>query len=212
MIEKVWFARHGNRLDFVQPDWFNTADRRYDPPLCPVGHIQAKELGDRLALEKIDHIFVSPFLRALQTAHYAAERLNLPLKIEAGLGEWQNPDWMTEPPQTHPHELCLQDFPLIDWQYHSQILPEYPENFEQVKKRAIQTIQLLMTHFSGNLLIISHKVLILSCLRKLCQSELDLEIDVCALNGLEKTGDRWQWTVKNDSSFLSNAGIKVANF
>lgn len=209
---KIWFARHGNRLDFVQPDWFATADRRYDPPLCPDGHLQAKELGDRLALEKIDHIFVSPFLRTLQTAHYAATCLNLPLKIEAGLGEWHNPDWMTEPPKTHPPELCLQDFPLIDRQYHSQLLPEYPESFEQVKGRSVQIIRRLTHQFTGNLLIVSHKNVILFSLGELCQSEINSAVDVCALYGLEKIGDRWQWILKNDSSFLSNAGIKVANF
>ncbi|HEY9813715.1 MAG TPA: histidine phosphatase family protein, partial [Candidatus Sericytochromatia bacterium] len=25
MPQTVWIARHGNRLDFVNPEWFNTA-------------------------------------------------------------------------------------------------------------------------------------------------------------------------------------------
>ncbi|MGK7892391.1 MAG: histidine phosphatase family protein, partial [Xenococcus sp. (in: cyanobacteria)] len=37
MKQTVWIARHGNRLDFVNPEWFNTATRRYDPPLSEDG-------------------------------------------------------------------------------------------------------------------------------------------------------------------------------
>ncbi len=72
MTQRVWIARHGNRLDFVNPDWFNTAPRRYDPPLSEDGFIQAKELANRLKLESLKHIFVSPFLRAIKTAYPVA--------------------------------------------------------------------------------------------------------------------------------------------
>ncbi|CCQ68032.1 expressed protein [Crocosphaera watsonii WH 0402] len=57
----VWIARHGNRLDFVKPHWFNTAKRRYDPPLSEDGFVQAKQLGKRLQKENIGHIFASLF-------------------------------------------------------------------------------------------------------------------------------------------------------
>ncbi|NEO28838.1 MAG: histidine phosphatase family protein, partial [Kamptonema sp. SIO4C4] len=48
MTQTIWIARHGNRFDFVYPEWFNTAPRRYDPPLSEDGVIQAQELGQRL--------------------------------------------------------------------------------------------------------------------------------------------------------------------
>jgi hypothetical protein len=41
MTQIVWIARHGNRLDFVNPEWFNTAERPYDPPLSEDGIEQA---------------------------------------------------------------------------------------------------------------------------------------------------------------------------
>lgn len=52
MTQIVWIARHGNRLDFVNPEWFNTAERPYDPPLSEDGIVQAKQLGQRLVGEK----------------------------------------------------------------------------------------------------------------------------------------------------------------
>ena len=40
-----------------------------------------------LQKEKIDHIYCSPFLRTVQTAHQVANELSLPVKIEYGLSE-----------------------------------------------------------------------------------------------------------------------------
>lgn len=61
MSQTVWIARHANRLDFVNPDWFLTAERRYDPPLSEDGIVQAQQLARRLKPENIAHIFASPF-------------------------------------------------------------------------------------------------------------------------------------------------------
>ena len=63
MSQIVWIARHANRLDFVNPDWFLTAERRYDPPLSDDGMVQAQQLAKRMKKENIAHIFASPFLR-----------------------------------------------------------------------------------------------------------------------------------------------------
>jgi broad specificity phosphatase PhoE len=49
MSQTIWIARHGNRLDFVRPEWFDTALRPYDPPLSKDGFVQAKQLAKRLA-------------------------------------------------------------------------------------------------------------------------------------------------------------------
>ena len=73
MPQTVWIARHGNRIDFVNPDWFLTAERPYDPHLSEDGHVQAKQLANRLKGEGISHIFASPFLRTVQTANHAAK-------------------------------------------------------------------------------------------------------------------------------------------
>lgn len=42
MNQTVWIARHGIRLDFVNPGWLETAERFYDSPLSLDGFKQAQ--------------------------------------------------------------------------------------------------------------------------------------------------------------------------
>ncbi|MGB2924974.1 MAG: histidine phosphatase family protein [Limnothrix sp.] len=210
-MRSIWLVRHGNRLDFVQPQWFNEAVRRYDPPLCPLGDRQAQELGLRLRGEPIDHIFVSPFVRALQTAQHVAESLGLPLRVESGLGEWHNSDWMTAAPITHPWADCLKDFPQIDPDYLSVASPVYPENRAQMLERAAQTILAISRQYSGNLLFVGHKDPLSGCFAALLEGrEASPVFEVCAVTQLVLSGDRWQCTVRNETSHLSQPGIRVA--
>jgi broad specificity phosphatase PhoE len=55
------------------------------------GHAQAKALALRLSTLGIDRVYSSPMNRALETAHYTAERLGLDVQIEPWTGELE--DW-----------------------------------------------------------------------------------------------------------------------
>lgn len=111
MLHTAWIARHGHRHDYVDADWFNKAERPYDPPLSEDGLFQAQELGERLQSEQIVHLFSSPFLRAVQTAHHAAEALDLPIKLEAGLSEWHNSEWMSDMPERLSTDELAEHYP-----------------------------------------------------------------------------------------------------
>ncbi|WP_181817879.1 histidine phosphatase family protein, partial [Fischerella thermalis] len=157
MSQIIWIARHANRLDFVNPDWFLTAERRYDPPLSEDGFIQAKQLANRLKREKIAHIFASPFLRTVQTANAVAEVLDLPIKLETGLSEWLNPAWMTEEPQRLSTSALSELFPRIDISYTPRIAAKYPETQQQVRARSGQTARCLAMEYSpDNILLVGH--------------------------------------------------------
>jgi len=54
--QTIWIARHGNRIDFVNPEWFNTAERRYTT-LSDDGVGASHQLGQRLK-EKTLPIFL----------------------------------------------------------------------------------------------------------------------------------------------------------
>ena len=212
MSTKILLARHGNRLDFVQPEWFNTALRKYDPPLSEDGEVQAQELAQRLTNEKIDHLIASPFLRTIQTAHIVAHALNLSIKLEAGLGEWHNPDWMSETPTIHtPSELKSQ-YPSIDHRYRSQIIPKYPENREQVLNRMMLIAQKLTTQFDGNILLIGHGISVVGVAQGLLKTNCNEEIkaSLCSLTELVKTDqDNWQLILNGETSFLTNPQHKI---
>ena len=181
MGQTVWIARHGNRLDFVQPEWFNTAARRYDPPLYDDGFIQAQELGQRLKPENITHIISSPFLRTIQTANEVAKILDLPIKLEAGLSEWHNPEWMSASPEIHPQQILASQYPRIDWQYQSHIIPQYPESEADVNQRTEKTIKQLVTEFKEDILIIGHGVSVYGATRGLVPKTPAFKVPLCCL-------------------------------
>lgn len=192
MPQTVWIVRHANRLDFVHPEWFLTAEKRYDPPLSEDGMIQARQLGQSLKSEPIRHIFCSPFLRTIQTAHYVAEVLNLPIKLEAGFSEWLNPEWMSEPPETHPREILEVNYPYIDWNYTSRIIPQYPENETIVMQRTRETARKLISEFSENILIVGHVVSVLGTLGELLGEKPDMKVPVCGLVKLGYNEEKWE--------------------
>ncbi len=207
--QTVWIARHGNRLDFVNPDWFNTAERRYDPPLSEDGMIQAKQLGERLKSEKITHIFASPFLRTIQTAHQVAEILNLEIKLEAGLAEWHNPEWMSENPEIHPPNYLKKEYPRINWHYSSKIIPQYPETETTVMQRTGEIAKQLIAEFSEDILLVGHGASVLGTTWGLVVGKPTVNAALCCLVKIVREGDRWQLELNGDTSHLSETESQI---
>lgn len=69
---KVFIARHGERLDFVDATWRSAAPLPDDPPLTPRGELQAAQLGLRLQGQGITAVYSSPFQRCTRTASIVA--------------------------------------------------------------------------------------------------------------------------------------------
>jgi broad specificity phosphatase PhoE len=201
--QTVWIARHGNRLDFVNPEWFNTAQRRYDPPLSEDGIIQAQQLGKRLKSAKITHIFASPFLRTIQTAHQVADILDLEIKLEAGLGEWHNSEWMTEYPETHPPDFLVKEYPRINWDYTSRIIPQYPETEVMMMQRTGEIARQLSTEFSDDILFVGHGASVLGTTWGLVPGNPVINAALCCLVKVVREGDRCQLELNGDTSHLT---------
>ncbi|KAK3019680.1 hypothetical protein RJ639_004155 [Escallonia herrerae] len=76
--QHVVVMRHGDRIDNFEPLWASTAARKWDPPLVEAGRVRAfctaRKLRNHLDFP-IHRIFVSPFLRCLQTAYEAVSAL-----------------------------------------------------------------------------------------------------------------------------------------
>lgn len=86
-MRHLYFVRHGMREDVENPAWREAAENPCDPPLSPTGLRQAHDFAETLRGAGIRHVFSSPFLRALHTAHPLAAGLGLPLRVEPGLSE-----------------------------------------------------------------------------------------------------------------------------
>ena len=202
MCQTVWIARHANRLDFVNPAWFNTAERPYDPPLSEDGLLQAQQLAARLKYTNIAHIFCSPFLRTIQTANEVALGLNLPLKIEAGLSEWLNPHWMTEKPETHPTEELASLYPSIDIGYTSCVLPQYPETEEIMRQRTAATAKKLVAKYSSDILLVGHGASVEGTAWGLLGTQPTINAQLCCLVQLVGSGEKWELKLNGDTSHL----------
>lgn len=72
---RVYFARHGERLDFVDDEYRRTSGMPDDPPLSARGEAQARALGERLKHCGITAVISSPFRRCVRTACIAAAAL-----------------------------------------------------------------------------------------------------------------------------------------
>ncbi|XP_021748885.1 uncharacterized protein LOC110714641 [Chenopodium quinoa] len=69
--QNVLVMRHGDRMDNFDPKWVTTAERPWDPPLFYAGKIRAYNVGTEFRTRigfPIHRVFVSPFLRCIQTA------------------------------------------------------------------------------------------------------------------------------------------------
>lgn len=70
-IQNVVVMRHGDRIDSFESLWPSTAARPWDPPLVDAGKVRAFYTGRKFRNQlgfPIHRVFVSPFLRCLQTA------------------------------------------------------------------------------------------------------------------------------------------------
>jgi broad specificity phosphatase PhoE len=156
MKQAVWITRHGNRQDFVNPDWGKTARWKDDPGLSEDGVIQAQKLAERLRRENISQIFTSPFLRAIETASQVAKVLGLKIKVEAGLSEWMNANWFDPAPVLMPLSDKAALFPEIDLSYNSRVIPVCPETWEEMEARVAKTVGIITSEFSEDILLVGH--------------------------------------------------------
>ncbi len=209
MAQTIWITRHGNRYDFVNLDWFITAKLPYDPHLAKDGIKQAQELGERLKLEKITHIFSSPFLRTVETAYEVAKILDLPIKLEAGLAEWLNPNWMDHDPEIRSPETLAENYPLIDLNYSSRVIPQYPETEEIVNQRTAEIAQKLACEFEGELLFVGHGASVLGTAQGLLGKPLNIRASFCCLTKLVQNKGSWEVKLAGDTSHLSDTETTV---
>ena len=155
-MQTLWLVRHEHRLDFIQPEWFDTAVYPYDPPLSSEGLDRAITLAEEFAQIPIDRIYTSPFLRTIQTADPLSRLLQLPIRLEWGLCEWLCQDWTLGFPATTPMEDLMRCYSNIDATYKSLVLPCYPETAAKLDARIAIIAGKLVKGNGENIVAIAH--------------------------------------------------------
>lgn len=210
--QTVWITRHGNRLDFVDPTWYHTAPKPFDPPLSADGIIQAQRLGKRLASEGIGRIYSSPFLRALETAHRVAECLDLPIEIEQGASEWFNPGWFPERPEVIQSGERSARLPRIREPDTSVVHPVFPESWDELLARTARCINTLVEQTREDFLVVGHGASVLGFAQALVGVEAQVNAELCALVKIVRRDGGWHMELNGDTSFLDQSLVGTTRF
>jgi len=212
-MSTIWLARHANRQDFADPEWAATADRPHDPGLSPDGVEQAHQLSRRVTELGVDRIVSSPFLRAVETAHPAAEALDEPVYLEPGLGEWQNEDWFDGPAETLSAHILTERFERVRPDHEPCRTPEYPESRHASLARIGATGQCLIDRFPDEtLLLVGHGMTVLGVLHGLIGSEVpDPGCPLASLTEVVRRDGTWRIRTRNDTTHLEN-GTRAADW
>jgi broad specificity phosphatase PhoE len=198
--KNIYFARHGERNDWIDKTWMQTAQQRFDPPLSSYGFQQADELGVYIAKlqPRITHIYASPFLRTIQTALQVANQLNknvsspneiTKIRLEPGYGEYFFPDviWNENNIFRPLHQLpeIVQNSEYFDQDYDSVIKADYYlqmklETRQQLRDRLRRVLQCTLDAHTAdcNILIVTHAATLIEGVRALVtiSSEQNLEV------------------------------------
>jgi broad specificity phosphatase PhoE len=204
MPRRIWLARHGNRQDFADPTWHETADRPHDPGLAPDGETQARRLGRRVSDLAIDRVFASPFLRAVQTASFVAAETGHRVRLEPGLGEWLNADWFDTLPMPLPEERLADRFAPVALDHDPCLQPTFPESKPEAFARLGRAAQCLARRHTGDsLLLVGHGVTVQGVLMGLVGDDVSDEgCPLASLTEIVRRNGDWRIVRRNDTRHL----------
>jgi probable phosphoglycerate mutase len=155
-VTTILLARHGETDWNSERRWQGHADR----PLNDVGRDQARELAESLADRTIDVVYSSDLLRAHQTALIVAERLRLPVDVDAGLREVDVGDWSG---RVHTEIEGLDPDGYRRWQDGGKGWTG-GESYDEMGERVVAAVlRLAARHPGETLLIVTHGGSIRAC-------------------------------------------------
>ncbi|GLB36193.1 putative phosphoglycerate mutase-like protein [Lyophyllum shimeji] len=213
MLEKIYIARHGFRLNWVTTTWLSKTGLPRDPPLAAYGETQARELAEYFRSlpekERPTAIFSSPYYRCLQTAQPTSIALGIPIYVEHGIAEWYSP--VVPGTGLHPRpgsaESLEQYFPEIDRSWSSVWYPSRKgEDVDEVHDRIDGFLQAfavqLERKFAGKhsrILLVSHAATVIALARSL-------------IPGTENTWGSWRPQRLADGSHLADGASREWGF
>jgi probable phosphoglycerate mutase len=197
-------VRHGESMPYrtgmTVPDW----NGQGDPALGPVGREQALLLADRLQIEPVDAIYVTPLRRTSETIAPLAERLGItpvvePDLREVHLGEWEG-DGRFGRNIREGHEIALRMFAEQRW----DVIPgaESTADFSARLRRGITRIA--EAHPDQRVVVVVHGGVIGTLLSIATGSEgfAFITADNASISEIVVHGDRWIVRRFNEISHL----------
>jgi len=190
----LYFVRHGIRADFADPAWRDGADNPDDTPLSEAGYRQAADIAGALRGKGIEHIFSSPFLRALEAAQPLAEASGVAIRREPGFTEWLNPAWFGHAPRWLSLAEAVFRFPRIDGGHEPLHEPSFPEETESpgVYNRVGMVLERLFERFPhGDVAIFAHGSPLGQGIARLIGTLEGVDLHMGAITRLVRKGETW---------------------
>jgi probable phosphoglycerate mutase len=201
---EVFLVRHGESAPVVPGVPVPLVDGHDDPGLAPEGRAQAERVGERLADQRIDAIYVTPLRRTHETAAPLAGRLGLtpvvePDLREVNLGEWEGGGFRRHVAEGHP--LALRMFVEQRW----DVIPgaEPTESFGARVRAGLERI--IDAHPDQRVVVVVHGGVIGELVRQAVdggQGFAFVGADNGSITHLVVHGDRWTVRRFNDTAHL----------
>jgi len=201
---EILLVRHGESEPAVVGQSFELLDGQSNPALAPEGVAEAERVGERLASEHIDAIYVSTLRRTAQTAAPLASRLGItPVADEdlreIFLGEWEGGGAFRQR-VTDQDELAVRMFEAQRW----DVIPgaESMDVFGGRLRRAMERIA--AAHPDQRVAVFGHGAMIGEILRQTADSRpfAFIGADNGSISHIVITEERWILRRFNDTSHL----------
>ncbi|MDH4269900.1 MAG: histidine phosphatase family protein [Dehalococcoidia bacterium] len=183
-MTELILARHGETVWNVEKVFRGRADVNLDE----VGIEQAELLGKYLGNWKLEAIYSSPIERALDTANIIARYQKVAVRIAESLTDFDYGEW-----QSLPEQEVKRLYPALLNEWHNnphKVRMPGGESLEDVRKRAVEVVNGVLSRHQGNVLLVSHRVVI--------------KVLICYLLGLDNSHF---WNISQDV-----AGITIFNY
>ncbi|KZT74663.1 phosphoglycerate mutase-like protein [Daedalea quercina L-15889] len=233
MVETIFIARHGFRMNWVTSEWESVTGLPRDPPLAAFGLTQAQELADHFLSFPEDQrptlILSSPYYRCLQTATPTSQALQVPIFVEHGLSEWYSP--VVPGSGLHPRPasatVLRTHFPDIDDSWSSIWYPSRKgEDVDDCLDRCHGFLSALLPEIERRygdkherILLVSHAAPIIALARELLgDRRLPLRVGCCTVSeftprpGGSTDVGAWQAKRLADGSLLKEGALRDWGF
>ena len=183
-MAELILARHGETAWNVEKVYRGRTDINLDE----VGIKQAELLGKHLSNWELQAIYSSPVRRAIDTANIIARYQKIGVHIAEGLIDFDYGEWQSLSEQTVKNL-----YPTLHDEWHNnphKVRMPGGESLEDVKKRAIKVVSVVLSEYQGRIVLVSHRVV--------------NKVLICSLLGL---GNSYFWNIKQDVS-----GITIFNY
>jgi broad specificity phosphatase PhoE len=183
-MAELILARHGETVWNVEKIYRGRTDVNLDE----VGIKQAELLGKYLSNQELEAIYSSPLKRAVDTANIIARYQKIGVHIAEGLIDFDYGEW-----QSLPEQEAKRLYPTLDNEWHNsphKVKMPGGESLEDVKTRAIEVVNDVLSKYQGGVVLVSHRVV--------------NKVLICSLLGLDNS---YFWNIKQDVG-----GITIFNY